>query len=235
MYSYGTYDHLILVLGRLTEFQSRDLVRKRQFFKARGTFGPTGAPPGTFPGMMPASDHVQKPMGFSPPRDYPSSPRSDPEEEDLDTLTAKAYQEWEGLKAAFEAFRAHLGIDFEPLDQDLHPISLSPFGPALRYRTFSIAGIWMNYLMGMIILHRSHPQMPPVAMMAAPMSAQQTMGFASQIARIAHGLEENVGSLTAVSTLVSAAFVESAFCLFVAGVQVCLTRSFRNVLLSPCL
>jgi hypothetical protein len=160
-------------------------------------------------------------MGFSPPRDDPSSSKPDAEEEDLDLLTARAYQDWEGIKAAFEAFRNNLGPDFEPLDQDLHPISMSPFGPALRYRTYSIAGIWMNYYMGLIILHRSHPQMPPVAMMAAPMSAQQTMGYALQIARIAHGLEENVGIIREVSTLVSAAFIESAFCLFVAGVQVC--------------
>lgn len=218
---YGTYDHLILVLGRLTEYQSRDLSRKRRFFKARGTFGPTGAPPGTFPGMMPASEKVQHPMGFSPPRDDHNSPGSteSSEEQDLDQLTAKAHQDWAGIQGAFEAFRNHLGPDFEPLDSDLHPISMSPFGPALRYRTFSIAGIWMNYYMGMIILHRSHPQMPPVAMMAGPMSAQQTMGYALKIAQIAHGLEENVGALSEVSTLVSAAFIESAFCLFVAGIQ----------------
>lgn len=216
---YGTYDHLILVLGRLTEYQSRDLGRKRRFFKARGTFGPTGAPPGTFPGMMPASEKVQHPMGFSPPRDDPNSPGSSSDEEDLDQLTGKAHQDWAGIQAAFEAFRSHLGPDFEPLDSDLHPLSMTPFGPALRYRTFSIAGIWLNYYMGMIILHRSHPQMPPVAMMAGPMSAQQTMGYALKIAQIAHGLEENVGALSEVSTVVSAAFIESAFCLFVAGIQ----------------
>ncbi|KAI4603144.1 hypothetical protein KJ359_005936 [Pestalotiopsis sp. 9143b] len=216
---YGTYDHLILVLGRLTEYQSRDLGRKRRFFKARGTFGPTGAPPGTFPGMMPASEKVQHPMGFSPPRDDPNSPGSSSDEEDLDQLTAKAHQDWAGIQAAFEAFRSHLGPDFEPLDSDMHPLSMTPFGPALRYRTFSIAGIWLNYYMGMIILHRSHPQMPPVAMMAGPMSAQQTMGYALKIAQIAHGLEENVGALSEVSTVVSAAFIESAFCLFVAGIQ----------------
>ncbi|ETS83308.1 hypothetical protein PFICI_05184 [Pestalotiopsis fici W106-1] len=216
---YGTYDHLILVMGRLTEYQSRDLSRKRRFFKARGTFGPTGAPPGTFPGMMPASEKVQHPMGFSPPRDDPNSPGSNPEEQDLDQLTASAHQDWAGIQGAFEAFRNHLGPEFEPLEPDLHPMSMSPFGPALRYRTYSIAGIWMNYYMGMIILHRSHPQMPPVAMMAGPMSAQQTMGYALKIAQIAHGLEENVGALSEVSTLVSAAFIESAFCLFVAGIQ----------------
>ncbi|KAH6659703.1 hypothetical protein BKA67DRAFT_25187 [Truncatella angustata] len=216
---YGTFDHLVLVLGRLTDFQSRDLVRKRRFFKARGTFGPSGAPPGTFPGMVPASDHVQQPMGFSPPREDPSSPRGDPEEEDMDKLTVQAYQDWESLRIAFEAFQNSLGPDFQPLDQDLHPMSMSPFGPALRYRTYSIAGIWMNYLMGMVILHRAHPQMPPVAMMAAPMSAQQTMPYAFQVARIAAGLEDNLSILAEVSTLVSAALIDSAFCLFVAGVQ----------------
>jgi hypothetical protein len=220
--SYGTYDHLILVLGRLANFASRDLDRKRQAFRAKGTFGPSGAPPGTFPGMMPTSDHVPMPRGFSPLRDEGSSPKSDSaDEQDFDDLTAAAYREWEGIQVALEAFRSHLGADFEPLAPDVHPVSMTPFGPALRYRTYSIAGIWMNYYMGMINLHRAHPEMPPVAMMAAGMSAKHTMKFAMDIARIAHGLEENAAVIQEVSTLVSASFIESAFCLFVAAVQVC--------------
>lgn len=178
---------------------------------------------------MPASDRVTLPRGFTPPRDDGSSPRSDTaEDEDLDELTAAAYREWGDLQIALEAFKANLGPDFEPLDQDLHPISMTPFGPAMRYRTYSIAGIWMNYLMGMVALHRAHPEMPPVAMMAAGMSAQHTMKYAMDMARIAHGLEENAAMIQEVSTLVSAAFIESAFCLFVAGVQVRPTAPCRG-------
>ncbi|KAI1853095.1 hypothetical protein JX266_001801 [Neoarthrinium moseri] len=217
---YGTYDHLILLLGRLSNFQARDLSRKRRVLRAKGTFGPNGAPPGTFPGMMPASNRVPMPRGFSPPRDEGSSPQSDSsEEQELETLTAAAHREWEGINIAFEAFKNHLGPDFEPLDQDLHPMSMSPFGPALRYRTYSIAGIWMNYLMGKIILRRCHPELPPVAMMAAPMTARETMPHALELARIAHGLEEHLSIIQEVSTFISAALIESAFCLFVAGVQ----------------
>ncbi|KAI0132752.1 hypothetical protein BJ170DRAFT_700503 [Xylariales sp. AK1849] len=217
---YGTYDHLMLLLGRLVNFASRDLNRKRRAFGLKGTFGPSGAPPGTFPGMVPASGRVTVPMGFSPPRQEESSPKSDSvEEDDLEALTILAYREWEGIKAAFEALKAHFGPEFEPLEADLYPVSMTPFGPALRYRTYSIAGIWMNYYMGMIVLHRAHPEMPPVAMMAAGASAHHTMRYAMEIARIAAGLEENVSMLREVSTLVGAAFIESSFCLFVAGVQ----------------
>lgn len=218
---YGTYDHLMLLLGRLANFNSRDLTRKRRVWGRRGTFGPSGAPPGTFPGMMPASARVAMPMGFSPPRDDVPSPKSDLDDQDLDALTAIAMREWEGIKAGFEALREHFGPHFEPMGPDMipGPVELTPFGPAAKYRTYSIAGIWMNYYMGMIMLHRAHPEMPPVAMMAAGMSAQHTMRYAIEIGRIAAGLEENVAMLQAVSTLVGAAFIESAFCLFVAGVQ----------------
>ncbi|KAH8681396.1 hypothetical protein BX600DRAFT_505090 [Xylariales sp. PMI_506] len=216
---YGTFDHVILLLARLTNFSSRDLVRKRRVFSLRGTFGPSGAPPGTFPGMMPRSGRVQHPLGFSPPREEASPDTDSIDDQDLPAMTAEAHREWQSIKAAFEKLREHFGPEFEPLSDDLYPPSYSPFGPALRYRTYSIAGIWMNYLMGLVVLHRAHPEMPPVAMMAAGMSANETMEYALQIARIADGLEENVSMITEVSTLVGAALIESAFCCFVAAVQ----------------
>lgn len=168
--------------------------------------------------MLPASGRVTLPRGFSPPEE--PSPKSDSDDLDLEALTNLAYREWEGIKAAFEAVREHFGPEFEPLDSDLYPKSMSPFGDPLRYRTYSIAGIRLNYNMGMIVLHRAHPEMPPVAMLAAGMSAQKTMGYALEMGRIAAGLEENVDILPEVSTLVGAALIESSFCLFVAGIQV---------------
>ena len=182
--------------------------------------GQPGVPPGMFAGMMPASYKVPMPAGFSPPRE--SSPRSnDPDEIDFETLTAEAHQEWNSLVAAFENFKTYFGPEFEALGPDVYPAKDTPYGPAAHYRTYSIAGIWMNYYMGYIMLHRAHPNMPPVAMMAAGLAAQQTAPYAREIGRIAAGLEENISSLGQVSTLMGAALIESAFCLFTAGVQVC--------------
>ncbi|KAI1306859.1 hypothetical protein F5Y03DRAFT_405809 [Xylaria venustula] len=219
---YGSYDHLMLLLGRLAMFVSRDLTRKREALSRSGSAGPR-PPPGMFSGMMPASDKVTPPMGFSPPREDSSSPPSaTPQyrtDSDLDTRTVEALREWEQILMAFHEIKNHFGPDFEPLGADIYPTQQTPYGPATHYRTYSIAGIWMNYYMGLIVLHRAHPKMPPVAMLAAGMSAQTTMPWALKLGRIAAGLEENITHLKAVSTLMGGALIESAFPLFVAGVQ----------------
>jgi len=160
------------------------------------------------------------PTGFSPPQE--TSPKSESSEDvDFEESTAAAIREWESIRQAFEIFRANLGPDFAPLGPDFGPPQPSPFGPARTYRTFSIAGIWMNYYMGLIVLHRAHPTRPPVAMMAAGMAAQETGIWANEIGRIAAGLTtEDCSNLAGISTLVGAAFIESCFCLFVAAVQV---------------
>jgi hypothetical protein len=222
--SYGTYDHLILLLGRLANFASRDLVRKRRVAKKSGMFGPTGAPPGSFPGMVPASNRVQIPMGFTPPHDHYSSPKSDSiDDDDLEIATELAFREWEGIKRAFEVVRARFGPEYEPMPPEFFPAQRTPFGgPPAHYKTYSIAGIWMNYNMGMIVLHRAHPNMPPVAMIAAVRTADETKRYAMEIGRISAGLEDHLCHQKEVSTLVGAALIESAFCLFVAAVQVSL-------------
>ncbi|KAI0387578.1 hypothetical protein F5Y04DRAFT_7692 [Hypomontagnella monticulosa] len=214
---YGTYDHLMLLLGRLANFTSKDLSRKREVFKASGPG--RGGSPGMFPGMVPRHpEKVGVPMGFSPPRE--ESPGDElPEHIDLDASTAEAYREWEGIKQAFEALGNHFGPEFEPLGTDIYPAKATPFGLAAHYRTYSIAGIWMNYLMGLIVLHRSHPTMPPIAMVAAGMSARTTAPYCMEVGRIAAGLEENIEHLTNVSTLMAAALIECCFPLFVAGIQ----------------
>lgn len=224
--SYGTYDHLMLLLGRLADFASRDLSRKRAVFKANPG---RGASPGMFPGMVPR--HPEKfvyPRGFTPPRDdeapLPQSQQQPdvlPESTDLDATTAAALREWEGILRAFETLRDHFGPQFEPMGIDVHPARPTPFGLAAHYRTYSIAGIWMNYYMGLIVLHRAHPTMPPIAMVAAGLSAQTTAGYCLEVGRIAAGLEENIACLTSVTTLMASALIECCFPLFVAGIQVC--------------
>ncbi|KAI5926162.1 hypothetical protein F4810DRAFT_699701 [Camillea tinctor] len=222
---WGTYDHLMLLLSRVANFSSRDLARKREVLKANGANGPGGGPggqggppPGMFVGMLPASGKVTMPMGFSPPRET-TPPRDTSQDIDLDTRTAEAYREWNEIKQAFEELRNHFGPDFEPLGADVYPLSNTPFGTAAHYRTYSIAGVWMNYYMGLIVLHRAHPTMPPVAMMAAGISARTTAPYAMELGRIAAAMEENISHLAEVSTLMGAALIECAFPLFVAGIQ----------------
>ncbi|ERT00892.1 hypothetical protein HMPREF1624_02126 [Sporothrix schenckii ATCC 58251] len=216
---YGTYDHLILLLGRLCSFASKDQSRKRKMMRSDGLGGGQGQSPPGFVGMMPSTGHITIPKGFSPPREV--SPQSDKHDDvDIEARTAAAMREWEAIRQTFEVFRAQLGPGFEPLGPEFDTPVSSPFGPALKYRTYSIAGIWMNYYMGLIVLHRCYPTMPPIAMVAAGMAAQQTAPFAIQIGRIVAGIGgEDMGTMSSVSTLLGCVSIESSFPLFVAAVQ----------------
>ena len=179
--------------------------------------------PPTFPGIIPRGDvEVSTTLGFSPPRE--ASPQSDGADDvDLEMATAAAIAEWHSILDVFAKFQARLSEDFRPLDPDNSAAvgaRASPFGPVRTYRTFSIAGIWMNLYMGFIVLHRVHPTMPPVAMMAAGLKAKETWNYAMEIGRIAAGLSDDVSRATSINTIVASAFIESCFCLFVAGIQV---------------
>jgi len=225
--SYGTFDHLMLLLGRLCNFASRDRARKQM---AKKPDGPPGAPgpgmsPPLFAGMMPSKGTFSVPTGFSPPRDL-TPPPDGPDEIDFEASTKAALADWDSIRQAFETFRAQLGPDFEPLDTEYEPAFPTPFGPPIQYRTYNVAGIWMNYYMGLIVLHRAHPAMPPVAMIAAGMAARQTVPFAMEIGRIAAGLvAEDCSRVGAVSTLVGATLIESSFPLFVSAIQVSLPQT----------
>jgi hypothetical protein len=207
----------MLLLGRVADFSSKDIPRKRKVMQGRPG-PPMGSPP-MFPGMLPTGGKVSLPMGFSPPRD--SSPqRESTEDIDVELSTQLALHEWNSIRQAFEVLKSQFGPEFEPLASEYTDRRDSPFGPTLQYRTFSVAGVWMNYYMGLIYLHRSHPSMPPAAMMAAGAAAQQTGEWATLIGRIAAGLSEDCSQMKEITTLMGAAFIESSFCLFVAGVQV---------------
>lgn len=189
--------------------------------------GANGSSPPMFPGMFPTTGKVTAPTGFAPPRD--PSPQSDNVEDgDLEQATRAALAEWEAIRTAFDTFRSRLGPEFRPLGDEYTDRRETPFGTAVQYRTFSVAGIWMNFYMGLICLHRAHPSMPPAAMMAAGRAARETAPFAREIGRVAAGLsEEDVSNRTEITTLVAAALIESCFCLFVAGIQVYLTPFSR--------
>lgn len=223
---YGTYDHLMLLLGRVTDFSSKDVARKRRASQNRAP--PPGAPsPPAFVGIMPTTGKFKVPMGFSPPRE--SSPQSESsDDQDPDISFHIAVQQWESIKEGFEAFEKSLGPEFQPLRPEYSDRRDSPFGMTLQYRTFSVAGIWMNFYMGMIHLYRTHPSMAPAAMQAAGMAAHQTGAYSNKLGRIAAGLSDDCSQVTEISTLVSAAFIESCFCLFVAAIEVWLSPFSRR-------
>lgn len=229
---YGTHDHLILLMGRLVEFAAKDLKRKRQAAKANGGWRPPGAmkmpnptgqgeppPVPPFSGMMPGIRDAELPMGFEPSRKLPP-PSSQQDTRDVEAQRIEAEEEWQDIMYAFSILEDHFGEDFQALGPEYSRPFQTPFGPALQYRTYGIASIWMMYYMALIACHRAHPSMPPAAMMAAGVAAKQTAFFANQIGRIAAGIAPDCSIASQVSPGVGAALIESSTPLFICGVQV---------------
>ncbi|KAE8447812.1 hypothetical protein EG329_010206 [Mollisiaceae sp. DMI_Dod_QoI] len=240
---YGTFDHLILLMGRMANFAAKDVKRKQFAMKMNGgrwqppdsirippqasqSLPNHGLPqtpkqpavPG-FSGMVPDVKDATLPMGFDTSRD--TSPQSSTQSDDIDfqAQTEEAEEEWQDIRNAFTVLENHLGEDFQALGPEFSAPIQTPFGPALQYRTFGIAGIWMNYYMALIACHRAHPSMPPAAMMAAGIAARQTAFFANQIGRITAGIAPDCSMTAQVNPSLGAALMESCTCLFVAGVQ----------------
>jgi hypothetical protein len=226
-------------MGRLADFAAKDLRRKRLAMKVNGGWRPptsmrqaTTPPipqtptmmPG-FSGMVPGVKEAQLPMGFSASRDASTSPESARSEElDLSSLTAAAEEEWLSIRNAFSVLEDHFGADFQALGPEFSTPIETPFGPALQYRTYGIAGIWMNYYMGLIACHRSHPSMPPASMVAAGIMKRQTEWYANELGRIAAGIAPDCAVRDGVNPGVGAALIESSTCLFVSAIQVCLSN-----------
>lgn len=208
----------MLLIGRLADFSARDQKRKRLAMNASSTGGHTPPMP-HFPGMIPNLKEPKPPMGFSPTHTT-SSISSENDDRDLETQRLEAEDEWQEIRNAFSVLEDHFGEDFQPLGEEFSiPIS-TPFGTALQYRTYGVAGVWLNYYMGLIACHRAHPSMPPAAMTAAGLAARKTAYFANEIGRIAAGITGDLSTITQVNPGVGAALIESSTCLFLAGVQV---------------
>lgn len=214
---YGTFDHLMLLMGRLADFASKDLKRKTLALKAANNPMSNQMPP--FAGMVPNVKEATLPMGFSPT--YSGSPQSSEGGEiDLEAQRLEAEEEWQDIRNAFNVLEDHFGEDFQPLGEEFSTPAQTPFGPALQYRTYGIAGIWMNYYMGLISCHRSHPSLPPAAMVAAGLASRKTAFFANELGCIAAGIAPDLSMINQVNPGVGAALVESSTCLFLSGVQV---------------
>ncbi|OXV10764.1 hypothetical protein Egran_01475 [Elaphomyces granulatus] len=171
-------------------------------------------------GMMPSPGSAPLPPAFADTPHSLDTPTSD--DDPLDRPTSDAEAQWEQIRAAFDLFARALGADFGPLPADSTPPISTPFGPALQYRTHTIAVFWAFYYTGRILLHRMHPSMPPPAMMAAGVAAPTTAGYARMIGRIAAGIyypprfNREAGSLT---PTLGATLTEVTVPLFFAGVQ----------------
>ncbi|KAE9977439.1 hypothetical protein EG327_007740 [Venturia inaequalis] len=182
---------------------------------------PRGPPPAmpTFYGMSPMPATPRMPISYQT-QGYIStpSPQSDKGDYDLTAATQLAVEEWMHIKSSLNIFRSHFGPLYQPLNAGEFPPIQTPFGPAIIYRSHDIANLWALYYMAYIIALRSHPHMPPAAMMAAGIQAHQTAEFAQTIGQIAGGIvpptfgqELNPG--------LGAALCEVSMPLFFAGVQ----------------
>ncbi|KAJ5484050.1 hypothetical protein N7539_005846 [Penicillium diatomitis] len=172
-------------------------------------------------GMVPPHGPARLPSGFADgPRDR--QPSFQEEERSEGVTYAEAEQEWEEIFAAMDTLAKEFGRNFEPLPADVTQSIPTPFGPALQYRTHTIAVIWGFYYAARILLYRLHPSMPPAMMMAAGVAAATTAEYAQIIGRITGGIyypqrfNLQAGSL---SPTLGSSLTEMTVPIFFAGVQ----------------
>lgn len=158
------------------------------------------------------------PQPASPQNTYPESM----EHGSLEAETTEAKAEWSRILAAFEAFAEALGPGFAPLPPDSVQAITTPFGPAVQYRTHTIAFLMAFYYTGRIMVERLHPDMPPAAMVAAGVAAPKTAKYAQFIGRISAGLyypQQPSFPGEGLSPSLGAALADITVALFFAGVQ----------------
>lgn len=150
---------------------------------------PQGQSP-PFYGMAPSSGQPQLPRAYgtesietvSNDKHMNSSPGK------LETATALAYQEWNDIHAACDAFARRLGPEFRPLSLEGEPPFQTPFGFSCHFRSHEIATLWLIYYMSMLVLIRAHPAKPAAAHVSVGVSARETAWYANEIGRIAAGI-----------------------------------------------
>ncbi|KAF2877370.1 hypothetical protein BDV95DRAFT_601776 [Massariosphaeria phaeospora] len=144
---------------------------------------------------------------------------------DLPAAYEAALEEWNSISHAHATIARILTNTetFAPLTSDSYPVSpggnMTPFGPALIHRRHDISMLWAFLHLCNIILLRSHPAMPPAAMMAASVCAPATQPYAMLIGRITAGMQLPRGENASVTPAFGAALMESTMPLFFAGVQ----------------
>lgn len=175
-------------------------------------------------GMAPSSGPPRVPRAFA--ENFPEISLEEEQKrklreqspEDLESATQEAETEWNAILGALQVFQESLGLEYQPLPIEYMPVQNTPFGAAIYYRTYSIATLQMLYHMAMIVLHRCHPSMPAISMMAAGVAAPKTTRMAIDIARITAGLvpTDPTGQI---NPALGASLIESTMPLFFAAVQ----------------
>ncbi|KAH1309216.1 hypothetical protein KXX16_003589 [Aspergillus fumigatus] len=171
-------------------------------------------------GMVPPRGPTRLPSAFASTAHRSLSPGKDEEGDVMSYEDAES--EWEDIRAAFDTFAGALGPDFLPLPADTIPPIATPFGPALQYRTHTVAVLWGFYYAGRILLHRLHPSMPPAMMVAAGVAAPTTADYAQIIGKVAAGIyfpqwfNVEAGKL---SPTLGACLIEMTVPIFFAAVQ----------------
>jgi hypothetical protein len=182
----------------------------------------------TFFGMAPSrpnaplsSSYANPNYEYSPPT--PNIPH--PKFANLPAAYKAALAEWDDILSAHAAMSQVLNNTeaFAPLPPELCVIppgstsTMTPFGPALTHRSYDISIIWALLHLSKIILLRSHPAMPPAAMMAAGVGAPATQPYAALIGRIAASMHLPLGDN--LSPFLGSVLTESTMPLFFAGIQ----------------
>ena len=224
-------DHLYLLMARLADFAGRDLARKKRATNEAesrakeqrhsppsSTHTSPGHPPPMY-GMMPDPGPVRVPYGFDQARhdEIYTAPVAS-ESKSLDAAFSEAQAEWSDIAHAFDVFHQSLGPSYEPLSPEhMTPLS-TPFGPAMYYRSYSIACVICLFYCGRIILTRVQPSMPPAAMAAAGVGAPHTAAYANTIGRICAGIQP-ISNTAPLNPHHGAALMDVCMGLFHAGVQ----------------
>lgn len=139
-------------------------------------------------GMVPPLGPIRLGTGFANSAEHNDKTIGEDAEDDQEMTYKDAEREWEDILIAFDTYAEALGRDYLPLPPDsITPIS-TPFGPALQYRTHTIAVIWGFYYAARIMLYRFHPSMPPAMMVAAGVATPATDEYAQVIGKIAGGI-----------------------------------------------
>ncbi|GAD93882.1 C6 finger domain protein, putative [Paecilomyces variotii No. 5] len=174
-------------------------------------------------GMVPPTGPVRLPSAFAPTGRGTGVVSDDSEDSDTaETPYHDAESEWEDIAAALDLFVGSLGPEYMPLSPDIAAPIATPFGPALQYRTHTIAVLWAYYYLGRILLNRLHPCMPPATMVAAGVAASTTVEAAQTVGKIIAGIYHpqqynfEAGSL---NPTLGGALTEITVPIFFAGVQ----------------
>ena len=142
---YGSFDHVVLLLARIADFAVKD--RKRKLKVEKSSMG-SPLDNGRRTSTVSNNTSATPPPNVFNSRGASHSPASTASHAydsiDLNIATAHALQEWNSIKAALDFVAASLGPYFQPLDAEYQSPLLTPFGPALLYRSWDLSVFWTN-------------------------------------------------------------------------------------------